>query len=388
MRPHLLSPFWKVLRALAVSLALLWAPSALADEARVPADTPSLSGKDVVLPQLPAGYEQKHLGWLHLAYPPELSQWQDELIEEATEFKQTVNARLGQQVLQEVHVRLAENADDMKALAPPNAPYPPYAAGVAYSRLGMILLTNEPVHAGDGHDLRTTFRHELAHVALNDALGGHRVPLWFNEGLAIHLSRENTFARTRALATASIADELLPLTELNRRFPNDIVGVPLAYAQSADVVRFLLRTQDQERFRLLISRLRRGQAFDRALYDAYGMDVYNLERSWLEDVESRFSFWPALFSGTVIWTIGVVLVTLAWRRKRAKQRRTMARWAHEEALEDARTQRALLAKLDQPSTPPAWVVKRPSDSPSSPAVAPRDSIVPKVEHDGNWHTLH
>ncbi len=387
MRSRTLSSALNAVAAFLVALLLFWSAPASADVARAPADTPALHGQ-VTLPEVPTGYEVKQVGWLHLAYPPELSHWEDELIEEANEFKQAASERLGREVLNEVFVRLASTPREMTQLAPPNAPYPPYAAGVAYSRLGLILLTNEPLHPGDGHDLRTTFRHELAHVALSNALEGHRVPLWFNEGLAIHLSGENTFARTRALATASLAEELLPLAELDRRFPNDIVGVPLAYAQSADIVRYLLRSQDRERFRLLISRLRRGQGFDRALHDAYGMDVYNLERAWLEDVEGRFSFWPVLFSGTVLWTIAVVLVTLAWRRKRAKHKRTMARWAREEALDDARAQRALLA-LDEPSAaPPMWVVARPPDPRSPPAKAGRDSLVPKVEHDGNWHTLH
>jgi hypothetical protein len=321
------------------------------------------------------------------------------LIREAEAFRAEVNDRLGHVGLERVVVRLAEDARAMVELAPRGAPYPEYAEGVAYSRLGLILLTADPKHANEQSDLLTTFRHELAHVALHDALQSHGVPLWFNEGLAIHLSRENAFARSKALWTASVAGNLLPLNQIERSFPNDIVGVPLAYAESADIVRFLLRTQDQERFRLLIKRLARGQAFEAALRDSYGMDLYNLESLWLEDVKSRNTLWPVLFSGTVLWTFGIGLIVLAWRRKRERQRVVIARWEREEAIEAERARALLLARAElesTPSTPPWSDAPPPLPTPAplgrsahGPARSgPRDSQVPRVQHDGDWHTLH
>jgi len=353
--------------------------------ALTPADAPDTSNRTIELQPLPDGFGVADAKWVKVATPASLERWREPLLQEARQFREEVRARLAIPVLEQpVEVRLAENAGAMTKLAPVGAPYPSYAAGVAYGRLRLILLTNEPVHPGEAHDVRTTFRHELAHLALRDAVDGNPIPLWFNEGLAVHLSREDAFARTRSLWTASVSGNLLPLSALENHFPRDSVGVPLAYAQSADIVRYLLRTEDQERFRLLVSRLRRGQAFDRALYDAYGMDAYNLEQNWRRDVESRFSFWPALLSGTVLWTAAVVLVTLAWRRKRTKQRETLARWAKEEAREEAaRVQR--LIETPAPKPPPPWMHDRPSDpTPSS----RRDSPVPKVQHEGDWHTLH
>ncbi len=384
-----------------LSLGATLTSNAAATTDHAPADAPAVTAKYVDLPELPEQYRSTDLGWLHLAYPPGLEKWVEPLTQEASEFREAARQRLGQTVLSDVHVRLAHDPEEMTKLAPRNAPYPKYAAGVAYSRLGLVLLTDEPVNPADAHDLRTTFRHELAHVALHDAIAGHHVPRWFNEGLAVHLSGENSFARTRALATASLAGNIIPLSELERRFPHDIVGVPLAYAQSADVVRYLLRGQDQERFVQLIERLRRGQVFDRALYDAYGMEQYNLEREWIESLESRFSFWPALFSGTMVWTLAVVLATLAWRRKRQRQRVTMKRWAREEALEEARLLGVMaqtVASNQATDSDPEWPSPKPSAEELASSLSqkssrasgrPRlDSPLPKVEHDGDWHTLH
>ncbi len=377
-------PYWKRLCITVVTLVLCLLTSTAAFAGRVPADAPHLPEQAVTLAPLPHNFDTFESDWLHLAYPPSQAHRLERLISEANEFRAEVSQRLGQKVLDDVHVRLAEDPSQMATLAPVGAPYPKYAVGVAYSRLGLILLTVEPVHAGSDHDLYETFRHELAHVALHQAVERQRVPLWFNEGLAIHLSKEKAFGRMQTLWTATVSGNLLPLSEIERRFPDDVVGVPLAYAQSADVVRYLLRQEDQERFQLLIKRVRRGQAFDSAMYDAYGIDTQGLEYNWREDVQGRYSIWPMLFSGTAIWVFAIALATVAWRRKRKRQTQTLARWAKEEATQDAR-EAAVAAKA---SVAP-WMVVRPEDGVVDKAPgAQRDSVVPKVEHEGDWHTLH
>lgn len=367
--------------ALAAALAVAWfaqlAPASSAH--RPPADAPRVNEGDVDVAPLPRGYDTFDAGWLHLAYPPSLSRWVEPLIEEARAFRTEASLRLGQQVLTRVRVRLAEDPTQMATLAPIGAPYPKYAVGVAYSGLDLILLTERPVHANSEHDLVETFRHELAHLALEEAVSGARVPLWFNEGLAIHLARERAFGRTQTLWTAVVSGNLLSLNDIVRHFPDDIVGVPLAYAQSADVVRYLLRQEDAERFRLLIKKLRRGEAFDDALSDSYGLDTYSLERVWRADVESRYTVWPVVMSGSVIWGGAIVLAALAWRRKKKRQERTLRRWAREEALEEFRRMKAVQSKQPMASSGADF---------QHGLVFTRETPLPKVEHDGDWHTLH
>jgi hypothetical protein len=360
-----------------------------------------VTSRELELPPLPVDFETRDGGWIHLAYPRELAHWAEPLLDEAIAFRELARSRLGANVLERVHVRLGADPAQMAELAPVNAPYPKYAVGVAYSRAGLVLLTEEPLHPASDHDLRAVFRHELSHVALHDAVGGRHVPLWFNEGVAIHLSRENAFARTRTLWTAAVSGNLISLRDLDQRFPADIVGTPLAYAQAADVVRYPLRQQDQERFGQLVKRVGRGQDFDRALYDAYGLELYSLELQWHADVESRYSLWPILLSGSVIWGGAVVLVVLAWRRNKKKMRVTMERWAKEEAREDARqvllrefeaskartAAESAAAERTAAEQPQAVLPAESADLPMPPPPR-RDAPVPQVEHDGRWHTLH
>lgn len=354
-----------------------------------PADHPAVSG--VELPKVPEGFNTYDGGWIHFAYQASSRARVEPLKAAADRIRGELRDILGQDVLQRVHVRIGRTVGEMQTLAPTGAGYPKYASGVAYSELGLVLLTEQPRYPNERHDLLEVFRHELAHVALHDAVGHQHVPRWFNEGFAVHASGEAVTARMQTLWTATLAGNLLPLNDLAARFPEDATEATVAYAQAADIVRYLLREHESRRFRALIERLRGEQDFEAALEDAYATDLANLEYEWREDVARRYTFWPVLLSGTMVWMGALVLFVWGWRKRRKRNRKVLARWAVEEAQEDARraeraSMRPVHIVLARPSEP---LASSPGDRMSLP---PGERIsrpdIPKVEHDGNWHTLH
>ena len=368
------------------------APATASVEHETPPDMPRFRGKLPELPSPPASFNLYDGGWIRFAYPPATRERVQPLIHEADSIREELSKRLGQSVLQEVHVHVARTPGEMSTLAPEGAPYPKYASGVAYSQIGLILLTINPRHPNALHDLGEVFKHELAHVALNDAVkGSFRVPRWFNEGFAVHASGESSMARLRTLWTATLAGNLMPLAQLERGFPTDSVNADLAYAQSADVVRFLMRQRDVERFSSLIHRVRKGQSFESAVNDAYSMDMTTLEYDWREEVAKRYSFWPVFFSGSLVWVGAVGLFVAGWWRRKKRTAKTLERWAQEEAREDARRV-AVDANVEPQQGRVHIVLPSSPQPPELPAVMrppkPSDAEIPKVEHDGRWHTLH
>lgn len=351
-----------------------------------PPDAPRADER-LELPKPPASFATLERGWLHVAYPGGTRERVQEILREADAARAELSSRLGQSVLERVHVRIARTPGEMTTLAPEGAPYPRYASGVAYPEIGLVLLTLLPENPSAQHDVAEIFRHELAHVALSDAVGETRhVPRWFNEGLAVHLSRESSLLRMKTLSTATLAGSLIPLSRLDTSFPADAVVADLAYAEAADVVRFLLRQEDRERFPQLIERVRQGQPFGIALRDAYGTDLANLEYEWREDVARRYSFWPVFFSGGVIWMGVLALFVVGWRRHKKRTRETLERWAREEAHAELRRARALIPEARVHIVLPSRDAE-PSELPRMDAPPP-EAEVPKVEHDGRWHTLH
>lgn len=360
-----------------------------------PSDAPRSHGGSLRMPGIPAGFNSYDGGWITFVYHPSIRERVQPLIADAPATRAQLTEWLGQPVLHEVRVAVARTPGEMATLAPPNAPYPDYAAGVAYPEIGLVLLTVKPVHPGSRHELTEVFRHELAHVALEDAVAGRAVPRWFNEGFAVLASGETSFVRMQTLFTATVADKLLTLSQMERTFPLDENQASLAYAQAADVVRFLVRGEEQHRFRGFISRLRDGETMDHALLNSYGEETAALESEWREDVAKRYTFWPVLFSGTVVWAGTLGLFALGWRKKRRKAAATLARWEREEAAEDE-ARRRLALKTDGAGSPRVHIVlarsARGDDeaAASVPPPLPRipEAEVPKVEHDGQWHTLH
>jgi len=129
-------------------------------------------------------------------------------------------------------------------MAPIGAPPPDYATGVAYSHRGLILLTMSAPQTWEPPDLEVVLVHELSHVALYRAVLGNHVPRWFNEGVAIQQSEVRLLPRMESLLRAAAQRSMLRLSELDKHFPNRPHEVNIAYAQSADVVGFLRRSNN------------------------------------------------------------------------------------------------------------------------------------------------
>jgi hypothetical protein len=333
------------------------------------------------LPPLPNDFVRVDRGWIVFELPGTVRDRVDGLSRDADDLRTRLAADLGQPVLEHVLVRIARTPDQMSELAPQSegggARVPAYAVGVADPSVHLALLALQAPQTWEAPDLPEVLRHELTHLALADAVGGRHVPRWFDEGLAIHESGELPLARFWALWDATLSKSLLPLSELDRGFPADRYEVNIAYAESADFVRFLMRDSDRARYGSLIERVRAGTPFDRALEDAYGIDARKLEYEWREDRSHRFGLTPVLTGSALLWVLIAGLMVAAWVKRRRRAKAKLAEWAREEADIDA-----ALAASRQPATAP---VEATGDEPIP---APRTPSIPVVEHDGRWYTLH
>lgn len=365
-------------QAAGVTSGLSLAPKLEAAPIATPRDVPLVSPSEVTIPRVPSTYITRDLGWLTLSFPSSATEGVDSLLHDAEAIKAQLVDVLGQPVLGHVEVRVTPTFEDMRMLAPVGAPPPSYASGVAYPNLRLVLISMLAPRGADATNLDEVFRHELAHVALEDAVLGKHVPAWFNEGLAVGFAGENNIDRQRVMATATINGTLLPLSDLDRGFPADRVDVNVAYAESVSFLTFLQARSDHLRFASTVQRVRDGQPFERALSDAYGSDLRKLEFQWRSEVERRYSLIPVLAGGGILW-VGVI-GALGWgfMKKRRRAKAILARWAEEEAIEDA-----LLAQRQREAAEAADV----SDG-ELVRLSMRGRAPAKVEHDGNWHTLH
>jgi hypothetical protein len=332
----------------------------------------------VRVPPPPNDFYLRDNGWMKLAYPPSVDERMDRLVLTASDVKARLALELGQPVLDHVDIRVGRTPEEMAALAGTDLPVPPYASGVAWPALHLVVLSLQSPQTAEAPDLDELVAHELTHVALEDAVLGHHVPRWFTEGLAVHESGEKSWVRTHTLWDATLSRTVLPLADLDRGFPDDNrYEVSIAYAESADFVRFLLRGTDRARFASLVARVRGGAPFDGALADSYGSTTRVLEYEWRKELQERYGYVPVLTGGSIIWVGIVFLMGIGWVRKRRQARAKLAEWEAEERAMETAMAAAKARTLDELG----------EEQPMS-ATLEQKPPVPMVEHDGTWYTLH
>ncbi len=375
---------------------IVWLAAAFATvdaHAQAPADVAETSaepGPPRALPDAPEAFVRERVGSVLWEYPSRASSIAEDLQEVYRDHWPRVEEELGAEIEDALVIRIGTNPEEMRALAPREAPPPAYASGVAYPMRGLVLLTLTAPETWERPDVDTVLVHELSHVALHRAVRGHAVPRWFSEGVAIHQARERSIDRMQSLWSGTVGNRLLPMERLSSSFPSEPHRVNLAYAQSADFVRWLRARDDGDaRFREVISRLGRGQSFEMALERTYSTTRMDLELRWHESLSERFQAWPLLLGSGGLWVVAALLIVVAYVRRKRRDRVKFREWEEEE-----RTMMAAARILEgSPKLLSDTTAELASEEREVLYVVPaephgRDPGIPTIEHDGRSHTLH
>lgn len=128
--------------------------------------------------------------------------------------------------------------------------------------------------------------HELVHLVFDTTVRNpYRFPpVWLNEGLATYLSEGYTASDRRRVERAVADGSLIPLYALVGSFPRQGDRIPLAYAEGASAVDFLVRTHGRDALVALVRAYRDGVTDDEAFERAIGMDAAAFQAEWLADL--------------------------------------------------------------------------------------------------------
>jgi hypothetical protein len=333
---------------------------------------------------VPSGYTHEQRGTARWLYPNAAEGEIDKLEPLRKRTWNRLANDLGVYLPPDIDIRIGVNPEHMQQIAPAGYRLPAYATGVAFPDEGLVLLSMAEPQQWMRPNLGQVLAHELAHVALHRAVGGHSVPRWLTEGFAIHEADERSIARVRTLWEGTLRGDLMDLSRLSASFPDQHHGeVDLAYAQAADLAGTLLGGElGPNRFRGLVTQLRAGTPLEEAVLAAYGMPLERIEQRWRTQLAQRFGRWPTVLGGlTFVWALAAILLVIGYVRVRRRQHKTLERWAIEEA--------PLLAPVSQPPPPPP-----PQRTPADDVLDAwgerqhRDPGVPTIVHEGRSYTLH
>jgi hypothetical protein len=189
-------------------------------------------------------------------------------------------------------LRLIVVADGRRFRALARGGVPPWGAGLAAPESRTILLR------ADAEDLPQVLRHELAHLALHQAVRV-RVPLWFDEGYATWaaggVEAFDVLRLNLAVARGAVPD----LGGLDAALRGSAASAEAAYPLAATAVAELARRHPERSLRPLLERLEGGEDFEVAVRETTGLNFGQFETAWRRTIRLRY--------GLLVWTLAAGL---------------------------------------------------------------------------------
>jgi len=169
--------------------------------------------------------------------------------------------------------------------------------------------------------LRITFKHELCHLLLHRHISNRRLPRWLEEGICQWVSDgigeifvDKSWS---GLDAAIMADRVLPLRRLTKKFPRDKPSLVLAYEQSKSVVHYIDRQYGKDAILDLLGYLKSGEFMEAAAMKSLGISTDELEKDWLGHLEStpRWLVYLADNLYGILFFVAALLTVLGFIRR-------------------------------------------------------------------------
>jgi hypothetical protein len=201
------------------------------------------------------------------------------------------------------------------------------------------------------------FRHELAHLALHEALGD-LPPRWFDEGYASYAAGE--FGRDDVLAAnLSLLTRGVPrLDDLDDYFAAGAGSAQEGYAFAYRAVADLAALDPQRGLSLFFAHWSATGRFDLAVRQAYGVTGDAFESDWRRRTRQRYGVLALAANVSLVGVAALVVIFPLWSHRRRRDRERLAEMREADAAADRaaaereaadRALAALLGELPPPA---------------------------------------
>jgi hypothetical protein len=232
-----------------------------------------------------------------------------------------------------IEVIIAQSHETFLARQPHAMKAPEWAAGLAYPERNLMILKAPDAALYGSIDPFRTFRHELAHLVLHQALAGIRIPRWLDEGLAMYEAKEWTLRTTAVISAVTLKKNYIPLGNLKDAFPVDFNAAERAYAQSFSMVSYLFHNFGRQKFHDFIISLKSGLTLSQSAQEGFGLSFYELEKGWHRHLRLRYTWVPVVTSSAALWFLVSMIFLYVYRRKMKRAREKVLEWELEEMWE-------------------------------------------------------
>lgn len=244
---------------------------------------------------------------------------------------------------QRVLVALAPDAARFRAWAGPGAPE--WGVALAFPESRRVIMKGRTAGSAAGDPVEV-LRHELAHLALHEALG-NMPPRWFDEGYASVAAREwrreDVLAANFALALRGAPT----LGRLEEQFSGGTVTAQSAYALSYRAVMELAALDRERGLSLFFEHWRRTASLDQAVRRAFGLTLAGFEKRFQSTTRRRYGALALVADLSLLLFVVTLLVLPFFIARRLRDRRRLLALLAAEAAAERAEQELILAALLQ-----------------------------------------
>ena len=229
---------------------------------------------------------------------------------------------------------------------------PEWGAAVATPENGRIVMQGSRASSAAG-DPRETLRHELAHLALHEALGD-LPPRWFDEGYAsfaaAEMARDDVLATNVALAFTGIP----PLDSLDALFQGGESRAQTGYALARTAVAAIAALDRERGLSLFFQYWRETRSMDQAMRRAYGVTEASFETQWKANTRRRYGALALFADVSFAALLFLAVVGPLWLMRRQRDRRRLDLMRAADEVQERRAREDMLQALlyGQAETPP------------------------------------
>lgn len=262
-------------------------------------------------------------GSLVFHYPGAYHRTTEGMRERAPADLDRLRSSLGVEEFPPIQVWVLKGVDDYFRLHEIPNSAPKWAAGLSFSNRATVVVANKPGAQGMS-EVDATFRHELAHVAVDIAAKGKTVPRWFHEGFAVWHAQEWNADKSEMLSRSAAANTLIAFGDLETGFPDHHNTASLAYAQSFHFVRDLSERHGTNVYANIFQNMENGDSFHKAFRRVTGESVPVAEGRWRQTLKNASSVWSLFMDGMLIFFGASILFLVAWRTRKTRAARKLA----------------------------------------------------------------
>jgi hypothetical protein len=184
----------------------------------------------------------------------------------------------GAELQESVRLYIYANASDLQG----SMIFPQeWTGGVAFTEYGIVAIGITPDASGLAWG-KGAIAHELTHLVVHQVTLNpyNSIPTWLDEGLAMMAEGDLGPSFVSALSQAINNNSLISVRSLSSPFSALTSLSLLSYAESYEVVNYLINEFGRNKMLELLNTFAQGSGYDDALLKVYGFDVDGLNLQW------------------------------------------------------------------------------------------------------------